>query len=188
MYMQLKKRMEEIYMNKTIAVFGHRKIDEDDKDYLESNVFTLFEQFISRGDKTFLFGSNSEFNDLCYSTITNLQTKYTGIKRIGYLCAREIAFTREEMGRYLKFIENSKQKGRHIKIYEDIIQFEFDNKNLYIERNKKMIDDADICIFYYKEFKKVTNSKGEITNSGTKIALEYVQLQNKQIIIINKFN
>ena len=173
-------------MDKKCAIFGHRKIDEEDKNYLDSKVFTTFEQFINRGDKTFLFGSNSDFNDLCYSTITNLQTKYTGVERIGYLCASEIAFTLDEKDNYFKYIERVKAKGKDIKTYEDIKQFDFENRNLYIERNKKMIDDADICIFYYKEGKKTKNNNGEITNSGTKIALEYAKLKNKEIFIINK--
>ena len=129
--------MEGNYMNKKIAVFGHRKIDEEDKNYLDNKLNVTFEQFIDRGDKIFLFGSNSEFNDLCYTTITNLQSKYTDIKRIGYLCAREIAFTLDEKDRYLKFIQRAKLKGINVKIYEDIKQFGFDSKNLYIERNKK---------------------------------------------------
>jgi len=172
-------------MNKKIAVFGHRKIDEGDKDYLNNQLNLTFEQLINMGDKTYLFGSNSEFNDLCYKIITNFQNKYTNIERIGYLCAKEIAFTNEEQGRYLNFIKKSKSKGINIEIYEDIKQFDFDAKNLYIERNKKMIDDADICIFYYKQKFLVKNSKGEITNSGTKIAFEYAKLKNKEIVVIN---
>lgn len=80
-------------MNKKIAVFGHRKIDEGDKICLYNNLFTIFKQFIIGGDKIFLFGSNSEFNDLCYNIITEFQSKYSKIERIGYLCAAEIAFT-----------------------------------------------------------------------------------------------
>lgn len=172
-------------MNKKIAVFGHRKIDKEDKNYLESSTLSIFEEFILMGDKTFLFGSNSEFNDLCYITITNLQSKYSGVKRIGYLCASEIAFTLEEKDNYIKYIEKGNSKGKNIKIYEHIKQFEFENINLYIERNKKMIDDADVCIFYYKQNKETKNHKGQITNSGTKIALEYAEFKNKEIIIIN---
>ena len=72
------------------------------------------------------------------------------------------------------------------RVYEHIKQFEFENKNLYIERNAKMIDDADICIFYYKENNIMPKNKfGVKTNSGTKIALEYAKSKNKEIIIIN---
>ena len=47
---------------------------------------------------------------------------------------------------------------------------------------KKMIDDADICIFYYKKCTKVKNTKGEITNSGTKIALEYAKSKIRKLL------
>lgn len=173
-------------MNKKIAIFGHRKIDEKDKNYLEKNLIVTFKRFLKKEDKTFLFGSKSEFNDLCYIIISNFQHDYTGIERVGYLCANEIAFTKDEQANYIKFIEKLKLKGKDVKIYEDIKQLEFENKNLYIERNKKMIDDADICIFYYKqECLNPTNNMGIKTNSGTKIALEYAKEKKKEIILID---
>ena len=175
-------------MNKRIAVFGHRKIDEEDKkcNYIENRTSIVFKSLIDDGDKTFLFGSKSEFDDLCYITITNFQEKYTDIERIGYLCANEIAFTEEEYVNYLALSKTKKPKLKKYRIYEEIKQFEFDGKNMYIERNKKIIDDADICIFYYKkENLQPKNKLGIKTNSGTKIALDYAELKNKEIIIIN---
>ena len=75
-------------MNKKIAIFGHRKIDEEDKEfnYIDNKTCAILKTFIDRGDKIFLFGSKSEFDDLCYNTITNLKEIDTEIKRIGYLC------------------------------------------------------------------------------------------------------
>ena len=77
-------------MNKKIAVFGHRKIDKEDRNYLENSTLSTFEQFIFKGDKTFLFGSNSEFNDLCYNTIINLQSKYSDI-RYAYISSNALS-------------------------------------------------------------------------------------------------
>ena len=173
------------------AVFGHRKIDNEDKSSGLLNVRTThyFDNLISEGCHKFLFGSNSEFNDLCYNIISDFKTKYTNICRIGYLCAQEIAFTTEESDRYLKYIENLNKKGRNVKIYDEIRQFDFENRNLYIERNKKMIDDADICVFYYNSKCLLPhNDKGHLTRSGTEIALEYAKSKNKKIIIINLNN
>ena len=172
-------------MNKKIAIFGHRKVDEADK-HIIKDVNNLFENFVINDDTQFLFGSNSEFNDICYDIVTELKGKYNNIERIGYLCATEIAFTKEEAINYQKYINKSISKGKHIKIYDQIQQLDFDSKNLYIDRNKKMIEDADICIFYYSE-KNInpTNKFGNKTNSGTKIALEYAKSKCKEIIILN---
>ena len=173
-------------MNKKCAVIGHREVDKEDRRYLQNELSILFNEMINSNCKTFLFGSNSEFNDLCYTMISDFQNKYTDIKRVGYLCAREIAFTLDEKIQYAKFIEANKTKGINVKIYDTIKQFDFDDKNLYIERNKLMIDDADICVFYYKQKFLSKNNKGKITNSGTKMALDYAKQINKAIIIINK--
>ena len=168
-------------MNKKIAIFGHREIAKGDN--LEISVNKIFVQNINNGNKCFLFGSRSKFNDLCYNIILQLQKEYSDIKKVGYLCSNEIAFTLEEKLRYEKY--NSRYEN--IKTYEEIKQFEFENRNLYIERNKKMIDDADICVFYYKKsLLNPQNKFGYKTKSGTQIALEYAKLKNKEIIIINK--
>lgn len=172
-------------MNKKIAVFGHRKIDEKDK-HIVKDINNILKNFVINNDTTFLFGSNSEFNDTCYNIITKLKDIYNNIKRIGYLCAAEIAFTKDEAINYQKYIDKSIENGKQIKIYDQIQQLDFDGKNLYIERNKKMIDNADICIFYYNNKNvKPTNKLGNKTNSGTKIALEYAKSKCKDIIILN---
>ncbi len=173
-------------MSKKCAIFGHRKIDKEDKLYLEDRLHETFKTLIDKGYSIFLFGSKSEFDDLCYKTITNLKDLYTDIKRIGYLYAMENAFTKEEYDNYQLLYKGANNRLKNYKLYEKIKHFEFENSNLYIERNKKMIDDADICIFYYKEnHLSPKNSLGNRTNSGTKIALEYAKSKNKEIIIVN---
>ena len=64
-------------------------------------------------------------------------------------------------------------------------------KASYIERNQAMIDDSDICIFYYDENyipkqKRISNKSivGLYTskNSGTAIAYRYATQKAKHII------
>jgi len=61
-------------------------------------------------------------------------------------------------------------------------------KNVYIERNKEIIDNSDVCLFYYdpkyrppvrKHFKQSTTSYQP--QSGTKIAFDYAIKKNKKI-------
>ena len=65
----------------TCCFFGHRKIKET-KD-LRSKVYAVIEELIIDYDvHTFLFGSKSEFDDLCLNIVTELKEKYPHIKRV----------------------------------------------------------------------------------------------------------
>ena len=62
-------------------------------------------------------------------------------------------------------------------------------KAAYVERNKYLIDKADVCIFYYNENYQppLTLSKKKQKNSyqqksGTKIAYDYAVQKKKAII------
>ena len=69
-------------MNKnTCCIIGHRTINETEE--LKSKLIEIFENLITEKQvHTFLFGSKSKFNDLCYQIVTNLKEKYNQIKRI----------------------------------------------------------------------------------------------------------
>ena len=65
----------------TCCFIGHREIYETEA--LKLNIKSIIEQLIiSDNIDTFLFGSKSCFNDLCYDVVTELQSKYPHIKRI----------------------------------------------------------------------------------------------------------
>ena len=65
----------------TCCFFGHRKINNSSE--LRIKLSVLIEKLIViNGIDTFLFSSKSEFNDLCYETVTKLKEKYPHIKRI----------------------------------------------------------------------------------------------------------
>ena len=62
-------------------------------------------------------------------------------------------------------------------------------KNTYIERNQQLIDESDICLFYYDEHykpaKRKISKKGFSEyqpKSGTGIAYDYAKRKNKVII------
>ena len=68
-------------LNKTCCFFGHRKIEETPE--LKACLINTIEDLITNKDvDTFLFGSKSEFDDLCHKTVTELKEKSPHSKRI----------------------------------------------------------------------------------------------------------
>ena len=66
---------------KTVCCFGHRKIEN--KDVLKQELFSVMEKLIVEDSaERFLFGSNSQFNDLCYDVVVSLKERYPQIKCI----------------------------------------------------------------------------------------------------------
>lgn len=151
------------------GILGHREIKN--KEMLEYQLFKVFEKLITIYDvDTFLFGSNSEFDDLCWKVINTLKSKYTEIQLWNYYCGREQPILKENK------IANKKYYDKAIKPQTAINA----GRKLYIERNKALIDDSDIVLFYYNEKYKPAN-----TASGTKIAYNYAK--SKSIKIINVY-
>ena len=57
---------------KTCCFFGHRKINETEE--LKSKLIELIEKLITEKKvDTFLLGSKSRFNDLCYELVTEIK-------------------------------------------------------------------------------------------------------------------
>ena len=64
-----------------VAFIGHRYTDITPQ--LKTRLLETIESLIvNEKADTFLFGSKSEFNDICYETVTQLKNKYPHIKRI----------------------------------------------------------------------------------------------------------
>ena len=114
----------------------------------------------------FLFGSKSQFDDLCYDIVTEIKKKYPHIKRI---------FVRAEY----PYIDES-YKAYLLESYEDTYfpkSVLGAGKASYVKRNCEMIDNSRFCIVYYKaEY----TPKGR--KSGTKITLAYAEKKKKSII------
>lgn len=162
---------------KTCCFIGHRKVNKTEE--LKHKLIIIIENFIiNKNIDTFLFGSKSEFNDLCLKVVTQLKEKYPHIKRV-YVRA-EFPHIDETYKKYL------------LESYEDTYYPENivnAGKASYIERNYEMIDKSDICVIYYhKNYapSKRKNSKYDLTDyqpkSGTKIAYNYALKKKKEII------
>lgn len=160
--------------------FGHREISETEE--LRSRLYMIVEDLIvNEKVDTFLFGSKSQFDDLCFKTVTSLKEKYPHIQRIYVRCVNQ----RIE-GWYKDYLLCS---------YEDTYYPEHianAGKASYLVRNFEMINKSHFCVAYYDEHylppRRKTN-KRDVTDyqpkSGTKRAYEYaVKMQRK---IVNVF-
>ena len=153
----------------TCCFFGHRKISLTDE--LVCNLKKAIENLIvEKNIDIFLFGSKSDFDELCLSTVTELKNKYPHIKRI-YVRA-EFPYIDEKYQSYLlnKYDET---------YYPDRLLNA--GRAVYVERNYEMIDKSRYCICYYDE-----NYAPDGRNSGTKIAYDYAS--KKDLQILNCFN
>ncbi|MGN0451919.1 MAG: hypothetical protein ACI4FN_07410 [Acutalibacteraceae bacterium] len=150
---------------RTCCFFGHREIEETLE--LRTKLYETIESLIlNENVDTFLFGSKSQFNELCRDLVTEIKENYPHIKRV-YVRA-EYPYISDDYKNYL--LEN----------YEDTY---YPNKTIgagkatYVERNCEMINNSRFCIVYYDELHAPTKRK-----SGTKIALSYAVKRKKEII------
>lgn len=143
---------------KLCCFIGHRKIKNEN--YLELSIARTIEKLIKDEEvDTFILGSNSEFDTLCKKIVFQFKSIYPKLRVINFFCGNE-----KPVGFDEKY-HPPKATGR----------------NLYIERNKSMIDHSDLVVFY---FNNDTNSI--YYRSGTKIAYNYALNKYKNIINLYK--
>lgn len=164
-------------MNERACCFlGHRKIEITD--LLEMNLRNAIKRLIVEEKiETFLFGSKSQFNDLCYQIVSELKSCFPNVKRI-YVRAQS-PYINEDYKAYLleKYEETYYPKSALNS-----------GKSSYIKRNFEMIDKSRFCIVYFDK-NYIPTARSKISeprkNSGTRIAYDYATKKNK--IVINLF-
>lgn len=174
-----------------VCFIGHRKIPMTDE--LKVNIQTAIENLIVNDKATyFLFGSRSQFDDLCHGIVSELQQKYPSIVRVAYTCRSEAATMKEDKEREEEIWRTLLHKEVRIKDFD--AEYEHPTKyssgrGSYVERNQAMIDDSDICVVYYDENYlplRRKNSPRDISDyqpkSGTRIAYEYAIKKEKRVI------
>ena len=161
--------------------FGHREITVTDE--LVLKLSTEIEKLIAINNvHTFLFGSNSRFDELCYMVVSKLKEKHTHIKRV-YVRAAYADID----NRYEKYLLQRYEES----YYPQSIRGA--GKASYVERNREMINNSTFCIVYHDENYLPPRRKGNSKNltdyqpkSGTKLAFEYARRKNK--IIMNVYD
>lgn len=153
----MEKRNRELFCmidsikGKACSFFGHRKIKITEE--LKNKIKIMVEDLIiTHNVCVFLFGSRSEFNDLCYCIVTELKDRYCEIRRVFYSCKSETCILESERKKYNKIYNQFLIDKFKTLFFEE--EFEYNAKYIsgrasYVERNYAMIDDSDFCIFYY---------------------------------------
>ena len=169
--------MPDIDKEKSCCFFGHRRIDETAE--LKNNLYEIIENLIANENiDTFLFGSKSQFDDLCHKTVTELKEKYPHIKRI---------YVRSAYQYIPDWYEKSLLENNEDTYFPE--HMEKAGKASYVERNQEMINKSDFCVIYYDENylpPKRRNSKRDLMDyqpkSGTAVAYDYAVKKKKKII------
>lgn len=167
----------------TACFFGHRKVYVTDD--LKSRLYNEIENLITNdGINTFLFGSKSQFDDLCYKIVSELKRKHPDIRRI---------YVRAES----EFIDGEGSRAYRdglMELYEHTYYPESVSgagKAVYVKRNQHMIDESSVCVVYYdKDYapSRRKHSRRDLFDyqptSGTGIAYQYAVKKKKKIINI----
>ena len=180
-------------IHKVCSFFGHRKIkaSEELKELVKSVVEDLI---VNHNVQTFLFGSRSEFDNLCHSVVSELREKYSNIKRIAYTCKSEVCILESEREKWQEIYSHFHKE----KVYLLAVEEEYEHKTKYdsgkasyVVRNQAMIRDSDFCVFYYDHNYQPTMRKCSKKSfgyyqpkSGTALAFACAKRKNKQIINI----
>ena len=160
-----------------VCFIGHRKISVDES--FKERLANLIKELITEKNfDTFLFGSRSQFDELCLETVSKLKYDYPHIRRIYVRAA--YPYIDENYEKYLlSFYDETYIPDKVVKA----------GKAAYVERNEYMIDKADFCIFYYNKdykppIKHATRKQlfSYQSKSGTKVAYEYATLKKKRML------
>ena len=145
----------------TCCFLGHREIAQTPE--LRQRLYSLVKWLIEEKQvNIFLFGSKSQFNTLCYETVSQLKEKYPHIKRI-YVRAE---FPVIDDGYTAYLLERYEETYYPLNVHP--------GRAAYVERNRHMIDQSAVCVVYY------TGLLGK-RKSGTALALDYAVKKNREI-------
>lgn len=178
-------------IRKTSCIIGHRDVVLSNEDL--KKLKEIFENLIIKDNvKIFLFGSRSNFDFTCHKIITELMTKYSYIERKCYTCKGETCILESERKYWEQIYSKFHKKEMHFLGVEEEVDFKEKwkaGKASYVERNQAMINDSDICVFYYNEnYQPKLRKHSGISNgncqpkSGISLAYNYAKKKKKKII------
>ena len=176
---------------KAICFIGHRNVELDD-DKVEK-LKTIIENLIIKDNaQIFLFGSRSDFDYICHKIVTELKEKYPQIQRRCYTCRSETCTLEIEREHWEKVYSYFRKREVHLLGVEKEVEFKNKwtaGKASYVERNQAMLNDSDLCIFYFDENYQPQEHKyskrcftSYQSKSGTALAYNYAKQKKKEII------
>ena len=164
----------------TVAFIGHRNVERTE--ILEKRLTEIVVNLIEKEKvDTFLFGSRSRFDSLCYEIVSKLKKTYTNINRVYVRATYE--YIDEDYADYLlKFYEKT--------FFPDKVSGA--GAKSYVVRNQVMVDMCDVLVTYcdsnYTPPENTTGNKmlniinASKKKSGTQTAIRYAQKMDKRII------
>lgn len=149
----------------TVACIGHRHIPQTQElaDKVQAAVYALV---VEEHANTFLFGSKSEFNDLCWRAVTSVRQEFPDIRRIYVRSA--YPYVSEA---YLEYL---------LSLYDETYfppQIEGAGYRSYVKRNQEMIGKCDVLFCYYSD----EHVEKMCRPSGTGVAVRYARKNGKRI-------
>ncbi len=156
----------------TCCFCGHREVENEEA--VATMLRDLIERLITEEHiDTFLFGSVSRFNTICYFAVTEAKKKHPHIRRV-YVRA-EYPYISEE---YLAFL---------LERYERTCfppQMIGAGRAVYAERNRHMIDESRICVMYYDPayIPEGRGSHASKRRSGTAAAWAYAMKRGIRVV------
>lgn len=152
-------------MAKAICFTGHRDIQSEDK--VKARLFSLIEEYIKNGYETFYAGGARGFDNLAAEVVASLREKYPQVRLVIVL----------PFPSHYRHEEN--WNGDEIKKYKSVLKMADDVVTLfkeyksgsYFKRNRYLVDNADICIAYYRR-----------NGSGTAYTVKYAGTCKKEVI------
>lgn len=173
------------------SFFGHRKIKITKM--LRNKVYGIVEDLITQKSvMVFLFGSKSQFDNLCLQVVSELKQKYPYIQRVAYTCKSESCILENEKKQWEQIFSKLDKKEIEIVCFD--AEYEFKSKYTagrasYVERNQAMINQSNYCVFYYdsnylppqRKYSKFNISYTQ-PKSGTRLSYEYARQKKKHII------
>ncbi len=162
---------------KVCCFFGHRKITLANG--LREKLIEVIKKLITEEKiQTFLFGSRSEFDTLCYQVVSEFKKEYPNIKRV-YVRA-EFPYIDQS---YCSYLLESYEETYYP---EHMIQA---GRASYVERNREMIEKSLCCVVYFNENYMPPKRKQRKEawsvyqpKSGTNLAYQYAMQKKRKII------
>ena len=161
-----------------VAFIGHRDIEVTEAllQRLTETVASLIEE---KSADTFLFGSKSDFNNLCYEAVTKLKENYPDIQRVYVMSAYQY-----DDETYTEYLSTHYDRTFYPKAVNGA------GNRSHLKRNQAMIDLCDVLVTYYDKdyrmptaFKKAGSLKIPIERkSDTELAVVHAEKTGKEVI------
>ena len=150
---------------KTVCFTGHRKIPNETKAALLSQLYSTVLQLILEGYESFICGGAVGSDTLAAECVLSMKERYPEIKLILALPCRDQTVKWEDLGDLMKY--------KDVLGKADCVEYmqSFYSEGCMHKRNRWMVDHSDVCVAY------LTNRRG-----GTAYTCNYANKNDVRLI------